>query len=749
MNRIRRFGLSLLLLLFLLSVWINAEDGVLKRSILVVFDLSYSMATIDRGADLSRHVLGVGAVEQLVKEAGRDEEWSLIIAEDAGAVVASGGFTTDFQSFIPVLRKTVPWGTTSVDEMIVAGSRQFSQAAAGTKRFLLLVTDGINTHGQLYRLRQFELEPDLNATPIVVGFSIAEYADYWLNVADWITASGGRFLFYHQTDELRRILDGGDPPPMEAPAKAPVEPPIKPPMEPPVKAHEEAAKRVGEAQPPAGATVFLPIWWIFLIPAAGTAGIMFNRYRKWSDRRLTVRPVENESREAITLVYVAHGGDEVKRTFEEFPVKVGAVGNADLVLERPRISSGARVFQIVRDEEGFKFSANGMFVINGVGRRTHLLSQGDRITFGRYRVVFEGVSHIRTAPPALPKPLFLFYLLPLLLFAVLAVVFREPVAVNRKRTRPQQPQAATLEPARLEHERLNAGERQSGAGFIFVSEPEMPQSATFPTVMWKPGGRPDFFKADVLFFHAHPDDESLDFGVLLRRLADAGKRTAVVLFTDGDSGLDQYPRRMTEGSYPPYRLQGPALAEVRAGEAQAGMSILGVSHYVRLGLKNNPYGGTADVLSTERVIAAWGGEETLLKTLSSLITGYEPDLVVSPDGPAAALEHFEHETVGLLVDAALKELEQKGVYEPKGRLLSVDPLQKALYPDAQGIDATGADESGGLCYRTIQALALGEHHTQRDASVVGLENLSGFDREYYHVFAWNLPLSIEEYLKPR
>ena len=66
----------------------------------------------------------------------------------------------------------------------------------------------------------------------------------------------------------------------------------------------------------------------------------------------------------------------------------------------------------------------------------------------------------------------------------------------------------------------------------------------FPTVMWEPGDEPTFFKADALFIHAHPDDESLDFGVLISRFTRAGKRVVVVLLTDGDSGLDQYPQRM-------------------------------------------------------------------------------------------------------------------------------------------------------------------------------------------------------------
>ena len=79
---------------------------------------------------------------------------------------------------------------------------------------------------------------------------------------------------------------------------------------------------------------------------------------------------------------------------------------------------------------------------------------------------------------------------------------------------------------------------------------------------------------------------------------------------------------------------------------------------------------------------------------------------------------------------------------------ALDPMQKALYPDAVGIQAVGIDSTCGLSYRAIQAAALEAHQTQRDASVIGVENLSGFDSEYYRMLSWNLPPSIETYLTP-
>ena len=53
----------------------------------------------------------------------------------------------------------------------------------------------------------------------------------------------------------------------------------------------------------------------------------------------------------------------------------------------------------------------------------------------------------------------------------------------------------------------------------------------------------------ILTVHAHPDDESLDFAGLICRANRAGFRTAVVIMTDGESGLDRYPDRPVGGVY--------------------------------------------------------------------------------------------------------------------------------------------------------------------------------------------------------
>jgi LmbE family N-acetylglucosaminyl deacetylase len=260
-----------------------------------------------------------------------------------------------------------------------------------------------------------------------------------------------------------------------------------------------------------------------------------------------------------------------------------------------------------------------------------------------------------------------------------------------------------------------------------------------------PGSLPDFVPADLLVFHAHPDDESLDFGALIARSARAGRRVVVVLFSDGEAGLDRYPERGSGGIYPGRELKGEALARVRVEEASRALSVLGARVYVRLGLPNHAYVSVAQEMKLPEVLRSWGGEETLVSRTRRLIEGYRPQIVVSPDGPSAAREHFEHEAVGYVVGKAIAEILWEGSVPLQGYLVSVDPTQRERYPLAMGIPVQ--DSPGGPDGRRIQALALRQHRTQRDAAVIGLNALAGLSREYYQVAHWAGPPSVDAWLQ--
>jgi LmbE family N-acetylglucosaminyl deacetylase len=266
--------------------------------------------------------------------------------------------------------------------------------------------------------------------------------------------------------------------------------------------------------------------------------------------------------------------------------------------------------------------------------------------------------------------------------------------------------------------------------------------------VYAPGQEVEYFPADLLFIHAHPDDESLDFGALMAGASRAGKRVAVVLFTDGESGLDLYPQRRVGDIYPARKLTGASLAQVRVVEATRALSVLGAEAYVRLGLINRPYSSERDVVSLEGVLEGWGGEERLIARLVEIIQGFRPALVISPDSHSGAHEHFEHEAVGYLVRRALAVLAPGAPYL-EGHLVCVDPYQRDYYRDLITVSARRRDPVSGLELRTLQAAALAEHITQRDAAVLGVARLARVPYEYYKPLLWRRrgPPDLESYLK--
>jgi LmbE family N-acetylglucosaminyl deacetylase len=263
-----------------------------------------------------------------------------------------------------------------------------------------------------------------------------------------------------------------------------------------------------------------------------------------------------------------------------------------------------------------------------------------------------------------------------------------------------------------------------------------------------PGREPEYFKADILFIHAHPDDESIDFGSLMAMAARSDKRIVTLLFTDGESGLDLYPQRKVEDIYPARDLTGGALSQVRVVEATRALSILGSEMYIRWGLENRPYNTKADEVPPAEVIRGWGGEDRLVERLIGVLEGFRPTIIVSPDGRSRAYEHFEHEAVGQLVQTAVERLRRAGGGSfLKGHIVSIDPYQVDRYSGVTNVDALAVDGESGLAYRSIQAFALKEHVTQRDAAVIGVSRLSHLPQEFYKALYWKLDLSLGEYLR--
>lgn len=259
------------------------------------------------------------------------------------------------------------------------------------------------------------------------------------------------------------------------------------------------------------------------------------------------------------------------------------------------------------------------------------------------------------------------------------------------------------------------------------------------TLMIAPGEPLPAVPVEVLFIHAHPDDETLDYGCFLAWCETQGLSVAVLLITDGEGGLDLYPRRLRTGLYPDGPLEGEELAAVRVVEAQRALSLAGVEFYLRWSLPNNPYNGLADEKTPAEILALWNGAAgegiPLEERLARLLVRLKPRIVVSPDGPALPREHFEHEAVGLLTARTLALLgkgeERFGGYQPEVHLTVLDPRQAGFYDNPLVLDASWRPAPGELSLRDRQINALEMHQTQRDALVEGRSFLPPFPGEPY------------------
>lgn len=504
--------------------------------------------------------------------------------------------------------------------------------------------------------------------------------------------------------------------------------------------------------------------WLLLALGAGAAAYAVRRFVAW--RKLDRAAATAIPRPVFELVVVDPDRRRTAYRFDEFPITVGNGSSCTIRLASPFPGKAGRSpdIRIERESARAVFSSNALFNINGAGKRRKVLKAGDRIQYGRYTILFGGLEWNRPEAP-LEKAHLRYAALPIAACA-LALVFRiDAMESAVDFDIPPQPEprmeASATEPAdgtlagqgEMDSESNGSSEEASEQVVVVERAPAAGVSAEFDwstqaAAIWNRDARlsaepplrstyPDLggvTGVDILFVHAHPDDEALDYGALLAAAEAAGKRVGVVLFTDGNAGLDQFPWRGVDSEYPTWRMRDAELSTVRIEEASRAMTRLGADLYVRLGLPNHPYSGIEEELSVDEVTARWGGRAALTEIVADIIDRLSPTLLVSPDGRSEAYEHFEHEAVGEITAAALRSL--GGNAAVRAHLAPVDPLQTDAYRDVLAFDAWERPAGATLRYRDVQLAALREHQTQRDASVIGIEVRQGLRYEYYRALSW-------------
>lgn len=402
-------------------------------------------------------------------------------------------------------------------------------------------------------------------------------------------------------------------------------------------------------------------------------------------------------------------------------------------------------------------------VINGVSVNNRILKTGDRIILGPLRIFFK--SFELTVEPAVPETHELhlpsinpeslrkcFKLLPAaaIILAIGAAGIVAGCMTAPESTAPESTISETTTPETISVEipELIKPDETIPIHENLLTVPK----ATIDTeriLVISPGEFVPKIDLDILFIHAHPDDESLDFGSLLALADSAGLKTGLVTFTDGESGLDLYPDRPVTGTYPDHYMEFDELAGVRSQEVVNAAVILGVDLLIRLGLKNHPYNSLNDEIDPEEILEIWGGMDILTSKLREIVDKTNPETVVAPDKPSQAREHFEHEAVGYLAAELMAGFKPQEPKVPKRFITCIDPRQNNLYPEASTINSeqkiknnkSGNDSS----LREIQINALRMHKTQNDAINVGTDFLPKYPAEYYQIQYWRTNQNWEEW----
>jgi LmbE family N-acetylglucosaminyl deacetylase len=682
-------------------------------SVTILLDLSYSMRlplslNKDDVHGSTRLEEAKRLLSALIETRSEATKWSLLTfggaaSEVSGkAVAVREGFTDDADKLKAIVRGLSSWGVTPLGRAMLVAERYSGRHAPSANRVLLVVSDGIDTVPSLFDLPSPGSLREPSTRILFAGFTLTDQRSLAASLVKWVREAGGRYVRAANPFGVEAALNSSAAPTSLAAGSAAIGT---------TTGVTGGGERVSGGIRPA----------LFFVLALIPVPLVLLMLRK-RRRKLLVSRAEALRTRRVVLSFTREGGGRSEEIeLEELPARLTPGGGRRAVAPTVDIQE-ARVV----------LAAQAPVLVNGVGVRHASLDVGDRIRTSGGLWIFRGAA-THVSGPADPPELrsIPYYVATSLLaigslVAVMVFIFSTSTGTNRREVSP-----------------TPAATRATAPPPAVVVEPFV------HTRMVSPGTKPDFFKADIMFIHAHPDDESIDFGGLMALEARSGKRIVTVLFTDGTAGLDQYPNRRVGGIYPAHTLRGSALAAVRVQEAESALSILGSKAYVRLGLLNNPYDSIREILPLNEVLRRWGGDAHVVRELIDLLEGYRPEIVVSPDKHhRGVFKHFEHEAVGYVTDQALGYLRAHGEHFVRAHLIAVDPMLTGEYKGVFGVDVMAIDPRSGLTYRAIQVAALKKHATQRDASVVGVEVVPNFADEYYVARSWALPTPPDRYFSP-
>ena len=142
--------------------------------------------------------------------------------------------------------------------------------------------------------------------------------------------------------------------------------------------------------------------------------------------------------------------------------------------------------------------------------------------------------------------------------------------------------------------------------------------------------------ANLVFFHAHPDDEAISTGGTMALMSDAGHRVVLVCATRGEMG------EPADGVLEP----GELLGDRREQELKQSCDLLGVEALEFLGYKDS---GMVGEPSNDDPTCFWQADlEAASEQMAALLSKYECDILVGydPHGVYGHPDHLKVHTVG-------------------------------------------------------------------------------------------------------
>lgn len=186
----------------------------------------------------------------------------------------------------------------------------------------------------------------------------------------------------------------------------------------------------------------------------------------------------------------------------------------------------------------------------------------------------------------------------------------------------------------------------------------------------------------VLAVYAHPDDPEVSCAGTLIQWADAGATVHLVICARGDKGSDD-PTTNPD-----------ALAEIRAGEAQAAAAVMGLTSAENLGIDDGEVVNDRD----------------LRRALVERIRCVRPDVVVAPDPTpllfgSSYVNHADHRAVGAAVLDACAPAAGSPLYFPDAgephpvvRILLSGTLESDVHVDITAV--LDRKVAAVLCHRS-------------------------------------------------